>query len=299
MPVIADRTYKSKNKRSRGDEEVKFLVLHYTAVPLNTTLGIFTNDPTLTEVDEEYFNGTGTDPKKLCSNEVSAHYVISEDKKIYQLVEESKAAFHAGVSFWNGVKNINNSSIGVEHVNIGYDWLAKFPEDRAYKVEGSDNKWCAFAEEQISATIELCQEIIERNNIKPYNVVGHSDIACGRKPDPGPAFPWKRLADVGIGMWYDCSESTLTKEEVQDKVNFMQKKLAEFGYSCENTGELDEQTINTVKAFQQHFRSSNINGEIDLESMQIIDSLCQRKANLLLAEELPKELSSKISRPKP
>lgn len=274
--MLKNHRYSSKNFRNRNDAQVQFLVLHYTAVPLNTTLGIFTNDSSLAEQDSEYFANGAADPIELCKNEVSAHYVISENGEVFSLVNEEYAAYHAGVSFWNGVKNINNQSIGIEQVNIGYDWLSKFPTERAVTVGGSDKTWCTFTDAQIDKTIALCLEIIKRYNIQPHNIVGHTDVACGRKSDPGPAFPWERLAKSGVGIWYDISESSI-KEMPEDPVSVSQNKLTEFGYDCPITGVIDEKFKNVMQAFQMHFRPSNIDGEVDLECIQILDSLCIRK----------------------
>lgn len=278
--------YTSKNFRSRNGESVQFLVLHYTAVPLFTTLGIFTNNAQLAEQDADYFENTGTDPAALCKTEVSAHYVNDESGELYQLVDEEFAAYHAGVSYWNGLKNINNQSIGIEQVNLGYDWLNKFPEERASKVLGSEKTWCAFTELQLEKTIKLSKDIIKRYDIKPYNIVGHSDIACGRKSDPGPLFPWQRLAEAGIGLWYDLTESDLSENNMVDEpVLWVRSKLSEFGYDCPLDGEFDEHMKAVMTSFQMHFRQSNIDGNIDLECMKILDSLCQRKLSCELKEK--------------
>lgn len=293
--MIINTEYKSKNFRNRQDESVQFLVLHYTAVPLATTLGIFTNNAQLAEKNAEYFIGTTIDPEVLCKNEASAHYVNAESGEVFQLVDEKFASYHAGVSFWNGVKNINNHSIGIEHENIGYKWLNKFPEERAIKVEGSDETWCQFTEPQIQATIELCKQIIKQHDIKPYNIVGHSDIACGRKSDPGPMFPWKRLAEVGIGLWHDVIESDFNDDNLPENLVLeMQTKLSEFGYDCQITGEPDEKTTQVIKSFQMHFRQNNIDGKIDIECLQIIDSLCKRKINCKNQEKVISEPMNQI-----
>jgi N-acetylmuramoyl-L-alanine amidase len=115
---------------------------------------------------------------------VSAHYLIEEDGRIFQLVEESKRAWHAGVSYWRTHTNINARSIGVEIVNPGHDW--------GYR---------PFPEAQIQSVITLCQDILSRHPIEPRNVVGHSDVAPTRKTDPGELFPWQRLAENKIGLW--------------------------------------------------------------------------------------------------
>lgn len=294
MQMIKNMAHKSDYFRDRNSEPVQFLVMHYTALPLATTLGIFTNQPQLAEQDIEYFAGTTIDPQILCKNEVSSHYVNSEAGEIFQIVDEKFAAYHAGVSFWNGAKNINNQSIGIEHENIGYKWLNKFPEERAVQVQGSDEVWCEFTEPQIQATIELCKQIIATHNIKPYNIVGHSDIACGRKSDPGPMFPWERLAENGIGLWYNTTESDFNHDTVPENIVLeMQTKLSEFGYDCPITGEPDEKTTQVVKAFQMHFRQNNIDGAIDIECLQIIDSLCKRKLSCQMQSEENKKISLK------
>lgn len=274
--------YKSNNHRNRKNESIEFLVLHYTAVPLATTLGIFTNKYEIAKEDSEYFISPKeeVDHEQLCKNEVSAHYVISEDGEIFHLVSEDRAAYHAGVSFWNSKQNINNSSIGIEQVNLGYDWLSKFPEERGVCVPGSDKTWCKFTEQQIEQAIKLCKEIIIKHDIKPYNIVGHSDIACSRKKDPGPLYPWKLLAEAGIGMWYDISESDISTMPENFK-ELMREKLENFGYYCPK-GIKDEEFKHVMQAFQMHFRQSKICGEIDLECLQIADSLCRRKQTLEL-----------------
>lgn len=284
--MFINKEYISKNFRIRQSDPVQFLVLHYTEVPLATTLGIFTNNSQLAVKDADYFIGTAIDPEVLCKKEVSAHYVNSEAGEVFQLVDDELIAYHAGTSFWNGVKHINNHSIGVELENIGRKWLNKFPEDRAVKVEGSDEVWCEYAEAQIQATIELCKRIINKHNIQPYNILGHSDIACGRKADPGPMFPWMRLSEAGIGLWHDVLESDFNDVNLpKNLVLEMQNKLSEFGYDCPISGENDDKTTQVMKAFQMHFRQNNIDGKIDLECLQIIDSLCKRKRICKMQQE--------------
>jgi N-acetyl-anhydromuramyl-L-alanine amidase AmpD len=290
MPI--NQEFKSKNFRPRKGEEVQFLVLHYTALPLSSTLGIFTNNSELAKKDLAYYAKGEANPDNMCNGEVSAHYVNSEDGEVYQLVDEGVAAFHAGVSYWSGVKNINNSSIGIEHENIGYDWLSKFPQDRAVKVPGSDHTWCQFTKPQIEQTIILCREIIARHNIKPYNVVGHSDVACGRKSDPGPMFPWKELAEAGIGMWYDIREARVSEGVLDQGVSWVQARLAEYGYDCQVTGVADDKFKNVMQAFQMHFRPTNIDGDVDLECTRILYSLCKRKAEYDLRASVAEELAA-------
>lgn len=119
---------------------------------------------------------------RLCDPEakVSAHYVVEEDGRIFRLVDEDKRAWHAGVSTWKGEGDINARSVGIEIVNPGHEW--------GYR---------AFPEAQAAATLSLVKDIQRRRRIAPQRVVGHSDIAPGRKEDPGELFPWARFAAEG------------------------------------------------------------------------------------------------------
>ena len=116
------------------------------------------------------------------SLEVSAHYLVGRDGKIYQLVDERARAWHAGVSKWGPDTDVNSSSLGVEHDNNGRE---------------------PFPDVQISALLALLADIKERYGIPSANFVGHADIAPRRKGDPGRNFPWKTLADRGFGLWCD------------------------------------------------------------------------------------------------
>jgi len=125
---------------------------------------------------------------RLCdpAAKVSAHYVIDEDGEIYSLVDEGKRAWHAGVSSWKGKTDINSRSVGIEIVNPGHEF--------GYR---------PFPDKQIQSVIDISKEIIKRCVILQENIVGHSDIAPTRKSDPGELFPWKKLAENGIGLWTD------------------------------------------------------------------------------------------------
>ncbi|MGN0833830.1 MAG: N-acetylmuramoyl-L-alanine amidase [Kiritimatiellia bacterium] len=140
---------------------VSMIVIHYTAAPLRESLNALCN-------------GRG-------SNRVSAHYLVAEDGTIYRLVDESRRAWHAGVSRWREITDVNSASIGIEIVNLGHD-----------------QKGVArpYPKRQIEAVIDLCLDIQARHDI--VDVVGHSDVAPGRKIDPGELFPWKMLGDRGV-----------------------------------------------------------------------------------------------------
>lgn len=123
-----------------------------------------------------------TDPK--C--EVSSHYVIDEDGTIYRLVDDEKRAWHAGKSHWQGRDNVNHFSIGIELQNGGYH--------AGYALQGT---WPEFSKPQIASLKNLLRHLIAKFSIDPSNIIGHSDVAPGRKIDPGPAFPWHELEDFG------------------------------------------------------------------------------------------------------
>lgn len=120
---------------------------------------------------------TGQDMGTNPSGRVSAHYLIDETGEVYTLVPEDKRAWHAGVSEWYGETDINSHSIGIELQN---------PGDRP------------FAQDQIQSLMTLLQQIKMRYDIPPQNVLGHSDVAPGRKQDPGEYFPWQKLIDAGL-----------------------------------------------------------------------------------------------------
>jgi N-acetylmuramoyl-L-alanine amidase len=117
---------------------------------------------------------------------VSSHYVVDEDGTVYALVAESKRAWHAGVSYWRGARQLNDRSVGIEIVNPGHEWGYR-PYPRV----------------QMRAVLGLCHGIVARHSIPAWNVVGHSDIAPDRKQDPGELFDWRWLAGQGIGLWSD------------------------------------------------------------------------------------------------
>ena len=121
---------------------------------------------------------TLTDPER----KVSAHYLVGRDGEIVQLVEEKERAWHAGVSWWGGNTDINSVSIGIELDNDGFE---------------------PFADEQIDALLVLLDDVVKRNNIPAANIIGHADVAPGRKADPSAWFPWQRLAEHGFGLWCD------------------------------------------------------------------------------------------------
>ena len=153
---------------------IKVLVIHYTADDFDSSLATLTD------------------------KNVSSHYLIPSvpplhrgKPRIWQLVPEQDLAWHAGISFWRGATRINDTSIGIEL------------ENRGWQKSAGEKYFAPFEPAQIQALIPLAKDIIARYGIKPQNVVAHADIAPQRKDDPGPLFPWRALAEQGIGAWPD------------------------------------------------------------------------------------------------
>ncbi|HEN3656048.1 TPA: N-acetylmuramoyl-L-alanine amidase [Yersinia enterocolitica] len=233
------------------NERVRFLVLHYTATDDAESLRLLTQ------------------------GDVSAHYLVKTHPEILdgkpvvlQLVPESQRAWHAGVSYWQGRNSLNDTSIGIEIVNKGFT-------ERMLRRE-----WYPYNESQIELIERLTKDILERYNIDPANVVAHSDIAPLRKSDPGPLFPWKRLAEQGIGAWPD--DATVTKyidgrnKNDLASVAIIQQALAHYGYQIPQSGELDDETSQVIKAFQMHFRAQDFSGVPDVETEAIALALVEK-----------------------
>lgn len=175
---------------------------------------------------------------------VSAHYLIGEDGAVIRLVPEERRAWHAGVSYWCGRSDINSASVGIELANPGHEF--------GYR---------DFPAAQMTALATLARGIVSRHNIPARHVLGHSDVAIGRKQDPGERFDWRWLARHGIGLWPD-----LTATHEAGDIAALQQNLAAFGYRCPTTGELDEDTRAAVRAFQLHFRPEHVDGAADDET---------------------------------
>ena len=173
--------------------------------------------------------------ERLCDPvaEVSAHYVISEAGILTQLVDEADRAWHAGAGQWGWVTDVNSHSIGIELDNRGPD--APFPEVQMQCLES------------------LLAAILHRHAIAPERVIGHSDMAPGRKVDPGPCFDWKRLADKGLSVWATPAQM------VADWATFKASAFY-FGYrAAENT---DESWQIVLDAFRLRFRPG-VTGPLD------------------------------------
>ena len=180
--------------------------------------------------------------------EVSSHYVIEEDGRVFQLVEEHRRAAHAGISVWRGREMLNDSSIGIEIVNPGHEW--------GYRI---------FPSAQIEALRGLCLGVMGRHPIPPSRVLGHSDVAPDRKQDPGELFPWETLARDGIGIWPHGVADLGQDDPLTDRGQLASTRhaLGRIGYAMEEDGDMDEKLATVLRAFQRHWRPEAVNGKAD------------------------------------
>ncbi|EFO31062.1 N-acetylmuramoyl-L-alanine amidase AmiD [Roseibium sp. TrichSKD4] len=229
-----------------GGGSIDMLILHYT--------GMETAEAALQRL---------CDPRA----EVSAHYVVEEGGSILQCVPEARRAWHAGRSYWKGTTDINSRSIGIEIVNRGYDY--DYPE---------------FPDVQIEAVCDLCADIVERHEIKPWRVLAHSDIAPDRKLDPGEKFPWGRLAAKGVGLYVEPEVTGrgifMQEGESGQPVEALQSMLAIFGYRMEVTGQFDATTRLAVEAFQRHYRPEQVDGIVDQSTIETLHKLLSKLPDL-------------------
>lgn len=241
ITINSDYTSQGQNYRQR------FIILHYTAIGREGSL------------------------KTLTTEEVSAHYLVSDDRNdpVYYLVDESKRAWHAGLSEWKTSKNLNDSSVGIEIVNDG-DAHGAFVPYKSF---------------QIKNVAVLVKYLSDKYQIPATNILGHEDIAPQRKSDPGPLFPWKELyKKYNLGMWYDEDKKQAYEAQYSSIWNtvtpsVVQTELKKFGYAIDITNGWDKQTQNVIKVFQHHFRPSKYDGKIDLETFAILKALNEKYNN--------------------
>jgi len=170
--------------------------------------------------------------------EVSAHYLIDEQGGVIQMVDEAARAWHAGAGSWGAVDDVNSRSIGVELANP-----ARVP----------------FSEPQMHSLEALLGGIMRRWSIPAHRVIGHSDMAPGRKIDPGPKFDWRRLALQGLSIW-----PGRTGAPEKD----FKTAACQFGYPA-----VDDAVL--LDTFRQRFRPW-AKGALDPIDLALINDLAQR-----------------------
>jgi len=196
---------------------------------------------------------------------VSAHYVVEEDGRVFALVPEERRAWHAGKSFWRGERDINACSIGIEIVNPGHEF--------GYR---------PFPDLQIETVIALVADIRGRWTIPDARLVGHSDVAPGRKEDPGELFPWKRLVEAGHGLWAEPAAAPgapLAQGDEGPGVFALQAGLTRLGYDSPPSGAYDAATAAIVRAFQRHWRPERVDGAADGETRARLIALLRLAAD--------------------
>jgi len=191
---------------------------------------------------------------------VSAHYLVDEAGRIAQMVAEEMRAWHAGQSYWAGETDLNSCSIGIEIHNPGHEFgYLDFPEAQMLAVEA------------------LCLDILSRQAIPPERILAHSDIAPGRKRDPGERFDWARLARAGVGLWVEpaplAGDTGFGQGDENEAVAELQRGLREYGYGVEVTSTFGKGLEQVVEAFQRHFRTTQIDGRADASTRDTLARL--------------------------
>jgi N-acetylmuramoyl-L-alanine amidase len=238
-----DNTYTAKSQDSRA----QFLIIHYTVGDFPSSLKTLTEGP------------------------VSSHYLVQDNPPtIYRLVDDTRRAFHAGVSYWKGATQLNASSIGIEIVN---------PGER--KNANGTKEFVDYPPAQIEVVVALVKQIVAEHQIRGDRILAHSDIAPQRKIDPGPKFPWKRLADEGLIPWPDAARVAAKRPQYEQQfpgVAWFQEKLDTHGFAVPRNGEFDEPTRRVIAAFQMKYRPGKYDGEPDAETAAILDVLTEMAA---------------------
>jgi N-acetylmuramoyl-L-alanine amidase len=199
-----------------------FVVIHHTAQDsLQQTLRTFT----------------------LSKTQVSAHYVISDDGTVVQMLNDYLRAWHGGNASWGKNTDINSASIGIELDNNGFE---------------------PFSEAQINSLVALLTRLIKDYNIPTNNIIAHSDIAPSRKADPSAFFPWKNLAALGFGFW---PEDQL--EKAPDYFN-VEQALRIIGYNAQNLS-------SAIKAFKLHYIQTEVDDTLDEKTINTIYSIYKKQ----------------------
>jgi N-acetylmuramoyl-L-alanine amidase len=249
---------------------IRFIVLHYTGMQsAEGALKVLTDPAPLrttyaNEIPTNPLLPDGTPAPKIITpapmSRVSSHYLVYEDGRLFQLVDESKRAWHAGRGTWDGESDMNSCSIGIEIANGGHDFgLPDFPEV------------------QIETVMTLVRQLMERHGLDRQHVIGHSDVAPSRKPDPGEKFPWKRFAQAGLAIWPEPGAGDGDETVIFDTLDLtdagiatIQESLSVIGYGLLVNGTYDLVLKDIIRAFQRRFRQTKADGVIDVETASLI-----------------------------
>lgn len=172
----------------------------------------------------------------LTQTKVSAHYVIAHDGRVVHMLNDYLRAWHAGNSSWGRNNDINSSSIGIELDNDGIE---------------------AFSELQINSLMALLTKLKKDYTIPTQNIIGHSDIAPGRKQDPSSLFPWKILAQKEFGIWPDEILEPAPRDFNTEQA------LRIIGYNTRNLPA-------AILAFKLHFIQTEVDSVLDEKTINTI-----------------------------
>jgi N-acetylmuramoyl-L-alanine amidase len=195
--------------------------------------------------------------ERLCdlNAKVSAHYLVDKAGRVTQMVQEKHRAWHAGISYWKGARDLNALSIGIEIENMGHE-----------------HGYHDYPDMQIMAVIKLCEDIQTRHKIE--DILAHSDVAPTRKQDPGEKFPWEKFnvplsAPIKQGISYRLGDEG-------PPIQGLQLLFSRFGYDLPLTGVYDAQTKSVITAFQRHYRREKVDGIADSSTIETLRHLTSR-----------------------
>ena len=233
--------YKSANFNKRVKNiSPKLIILHYTAM--------FSSQEALMHLSNS-------------KNKVSSHFLISKNGNIFYLVDVKFRAWHAGVSYWKKIRDINSNSIGIEIDNSGHF-----------------NKFESYRKDQITSLIELLKYLMNKFKIHPLNILGHSDIAPYRKIDPGEKFPWGILCTNKLAflpkklskLKSKLLEKYFLKKSLEDNKRKAIYMLKAIGYEVSPSHKDNYKFSLLIKAYQMHFIRTKVDGKLDLKTYEII-----------------------------
>ena len=224
----------------RVKNRIKFIIIHYTGMKKESAAIKRLQDP---------------------KSKVSSHYLIKRNGEIINLVPDLFEAWHAGVSSWKHFKSLNKNSIGIEITNPGHQ--------HGYK---------RFSKKQIFSLQKLLKILVKKYRIKKKYILGHSDVAPGRKKDPGEKFPWEMLAKNKLSFWHNLNQKKIKKFREKNLINKVDeslflKNLYKIGYNNVKKFKSHKNIKYLTLAFQRRFRQSLVNGKIDKECLLISRNL--------------------------
>jgi N-acetylmuramoyl-L-alanine amidase len=220
------------------DSRVRFIIIHFTQIDFEHSL------------------------QRLTREDVSSHYLVDRNPPtIYRLVPEARRAWHAGPSYWQGVTALNACSVGIEIVNLGNGDQAEKPYE-------------PFPAAQIDSVIALVRDIQRRHAVRPDHILGHAEVQPQTRTDPGPQFPWRRLADAGLVPWPDEEQVAAAEAHWRSALpspTWWQEHLAAHGFDVPHSGVLDAETRRVLAVFQMRYRPALYDGEPDAETAALLE----------------------------